>query len=274
LPELPEVETILRSLKSKVLHQRIEKVTVINKKTIKKPEPEVFTRCLKEQEITGLDRHGKYLLFEISSSMVMVVHLRMSGRLVYKETAFQPGKYTCVIFYLEEGRELHFQDMRKFGTMHLIRLAEVDVFPPLSILGPDALDPQLTLEHFIDRLQSRRGPVKGVLLNQSFIAGIGNIYANEILWVAGIHPERKADSLQLLEQEKLYQATRDVLETAVKYRGTTLRDYVDGDGNRGEYQKHLRAHGREGEPCPRCGHPIIRIKQCGRSSYYCDLCQK
>ncbi len=149
----------------------------------------------------------------------------------------------------------------------------MDSFPPLCILGPDALDPQLTPDLFIKRLERRNGQVKGVLLNQSFIAGIGNIYANEILWTAGIHPERRVDSLRSWEKERLYHAVREVLSTAVKLRGTSLRDYVDGDGNRGEYQHHRRVHRREGEPCPLCGHPIIRIKQGGRSSYYCKICQ-
>jgi len=273
LPELPEVETVLRSLKPKVLNRKIKRVTVFNEKTIKKPDAAAFTRCLEGQRITDINRHGKYLLFKLSFSMVLVVHLRMTGRLIYKDSSVPPDRYTCVIFQLDEGKELHFQDVRKFGTMYLISCDELDSFPPLRILGPDALDPQLTLDLFIKRLEKRHGQVKGVLLNQSFIAGIGNIYANEILWTARIHPERWVDSLQSWEQERLYQAVREVLSTAVKLRGTSLRDYVDGEGNPGEYQHHRKVHGREGKPCPLCGHPIIRIKQAGRSTYYCQFCQ-
>lgn len=273
MPELPEVETVLRTLKPKVLSRKINRVTVFNEKTIKKPDAATFTRCLEGQQITDINRHGKYLLFELSFSMVLVVHLRMTGRLIYKDSSVSPDRYTCIIFHLDEGKEIHFQDVRKFGTMYLIRCDELDSFPPLGILGPDALDPQLTSDLFIKRLERRNGQVKGVLLNQSFIAGIGNIYANEILWTAGIHPERRVDSLRSWEKERLYHAVREVLSTAVKLRGTSLRDYVDGDGNRGEYQHHRRVHGREGEPCPLCGHPIIRIKQGGRSSYYCKICQ-
>lgn len=274
LPELPEVETVLRTLKPKVLNRKIKRVTVINEKTIKKPDAANFICCLEGQRIADINRHGKYLLFELSSSMVLVVHLRMTGRLIYKDASVPPDRYTCVIFHLDEGKELHFQDVRKFGTMYLISCDELDSFPPLCILGPDALDPQLTLDLFIKRLERRHGQIKGVLLNQSFIAGIGNIYANEILWAARIHPERSVDSLQFEEQERLYRAVREVLTTAVKLRGTTLRDYVDGEGNRGEYQHHRKVHGREGEPCPSCGHPIIRIRQGGRSTYYCQCCQK
>ncbi len=274
MPELPEVETVLRSLKPKVLNRKINRITVINEKTIKRPDAGAFTSSLEGQRITDINRHGKYLLFKLSSSMVLIIHLRMTGRLIYKDSPEAPDRYTCVIFYLEEGKELHFQDVRKFGTIYLIGCDELDSFPPLRILGPDALDPQLTLDLFIKRLEKRRGQIKGVLLNQAFIAGIGNIYANEILWAARIHPERSVDSLQFEEQERLYQAVREVLSTAVKLRGTTLRDYVDGEGNRGEYQHHRKVHGREGEPCPSCGHPIIRVKQGGRSTYYCQCCQK
>ena len=274
MPELPEVETILRSLEPKALGHVIRKVTVIHEKTIKKPDPELFASSLQGQKITGFNRWGKYLLMEIGSSMVLVIHLRMTGRLIFSEAGFPVNKHTRVIFYLDQGMEIHFQDIRKFGTMHLLNRQDLDTFPPFMALGYDALDSRLTLDLFLERLKGRRGQVKELLLNQSFIAGVGNIYANEILFKAGIHPQRPADSLNIQEQKKLYMALRSVLKSAIRCHGTTLRDYVDGDGNRGEFQNMLRVHCRAGEPCPNCGNSIARIKQGGRSSYYCPSCQK
>lgn len=274
MPELPEVETIHRTLEPKAKGHVIRKVIIIHENTIKKPDAGLFAASLQGQEITGFNRRGKYLIMEIGSSMVLVIHLRMTGRLVFTESSVPANKYTRVIFNLDQGKELHFEDVRKFGTMHLLYRQELDSFTPFKVLGYDAIDPRLTLEIFQDRLKGRRGQVKGLLLNQSFIAGIGNIYANEILWKAGIHPQRTADSLDIKEQQRLYQAIQDVIKSAISHHGTTLRDYVDGNGNSGEFQNKLIVHGRTGEPCPSCGNYIIRIKQGGRSSYYCPSCQK
>lgn len=273
MPELPEVETIRCSLEPKIIGLRIRKVAVFNEKTIKSPTPHLFAASLQGEEITGLGRWGKYLIIEIGSSMVLVVHLRMTGRLILAAPGVSVSKYTRIVFCLDQGKELHFHDVRKFGTMHLVKRQHLDDFPPFRALGCDALDPRLTLNVFMDRIKGRSGQVKGLLLNQSFIAGIGNIYANEILWKAGIQPQRPANSLNLWEQELLYQGMRDVIELAIKHHGTTLRDYVDGDGNRGEFQNMLSVHGREGEPCPSCGKSIVRIKQGGRSTYFCPSCQ-
>lgn len=274
MPELPEVETIMRSLEPNALGRLIRKVTLIDEKTIKMPDPELFSSSLQGQEITAFNRWGKYLLLEIGSSMVLAVHLRMTGRLVLLESGKPVNKYTRVIFNLDQGKELHFQDMRKFGTMHLLGCQELDAFPPFKALGYDALDPRLTPNVFRNMLQGRRGQVKGLLLNQSFIAGVGNIYANEILWKAGIHPQRLSNTLNIQEQQRLYRAIRDVISTAISYHGTTLRDYVDGHGNPGEFQNMLCVHDRAGKPCPCCGNTIERIKQGGRSSYCCPSCQK
>lgn len=273
MPELPEVETIRRSLEPKIIGLRIQEVAVFNEKTIKSPSPHLFTASLQGEEITGLDRWGKYLIIEIGSSLVLVVHLRMTGRLILADPGVSVSKYTRVVFYFDQEKELHFHDVRKFGTMHLVKRQHLDDFPPFRVLGCDALDPRLTLSVFMDRIEGRSGQLKGLLLNQSFVAGIGNIYANEILWKAGIRPQRRADSLSIREQEQLYQGMRDVIQLAIKHHGTSLRDYVDGDGNRGQFQNMLSVHGREGEPCPSCGNSIIRIKQGGRSTYFCPSCQ-
>lgn len=274
MPELPEVETIRCSLKSKICDCQINRVEVFFDKTIRTPGVESFISLLEGQKITGVSRCGKYLLIKIGDCWMLVIHLRMTGRLLFTTSDTPYDKHTHVVFQLDNGGELRFHDLRKFGTMDLLTLEEVKKFPPLCSLGPDALDPELTEDAFKKRLKGRRGQIKNLLLNQSFVAGIGNIYANEILWRAGLHPERLADSLSSQEQERLYQAMQGVLTLAIEHRGTTLRDYVDGEGNPGEFQNLLAIHGKEGEPCPCCGKPVIRAKLGGRSAYYCAVCQK
>lgn len=274
MPELPEVETILRSLETVILNRRIRDVEVLSERAIKKPEAGRFASLLEGQKITGVGRRGKHLLIKIGSSRVLVIHLRMTGRLVYTEEDNPRDQYTHVIFHLDNGGELRFHDVRKFGTMHLLSLEEVETFPSLCSLGPDALDPGLTRDAFKKRLKGRRGQIKKLLLDQSFVTGIGNIYANEILWKARVHPERPVDSLGSREQGMIYQAMREVLALAIEHHGTTLRDYVDGEGNPGGFQAMLAVHGREGEPCPSCGKPVVRSKIGGRSAYFCPLCQK
>lgn len=274
MPELPEVETIRRSLKKKICDCQINHVEVLLKKIIRRPDVESFISLLEGQKITGVGRRGKYLLIKIGNFQVLAVHLRMTGRLVFTTPDIPWDQHTHVVFQLDNGGELRFHDVRKFGTMDLLTPEEMKGFPPLCSLGPDALDPELTEDAFKKRLKGRRGQIKNLLLNQSFVAGIGNIYANEILWKAGIHPERLADSLSSREQKRFYHAMQAVLTLAIEHHGTTLRDYVDGEGNPGGFQNLLAVHGKEGEPCPCCGKPVVRAKLGGRSAYYCSACQK
>ena len=273
MPELPEVQTVLTTLQPRILGLRIEQVDVFLEKIIKSPHPREFVALLQGRTITRLGRRGKYLLLELDGAYLMAVHLRMTGGLVYANPDAPRNKHTHLVFYLNNGAELRFQDMRQFGTMNLMLLDEFDSFCARKDLGPDALDPDLTRDLFGKRLRGRRGQIKKLLLDQSLVTGIGNIYANEILWRARIHPERAAVSLTPGELGRLYQAMRSVLRSAVAHRGTTLRNYVDGEGKPGGFQSHLAVHEREGEPCPNCGQGIIRLKTGGRSSFYCPGCQ-
>jgi formamidopyrimidine-DNA glycosylase len=273
MPELPEVQTVLTSLKPKLLGRRIERAEICLEKIIKHPEARKFAALLQGSAICDLRRHGKYLLLVLDKGHILAVHLRMTGRLIYSGSDAPRGKYTHVVFYLDNGAELRFQDMRQFGTMNLIETESFAAFCSQKDLGPDALDPAFGQDLFAGRFQGRRGQVKKLLLDQSLAAGIGNIYANEILWRSQIHPERSAGSLTPEDLEHLYQSMRSVLQAAVASRGTTLRDYVDGDGNPGGFQSQLAVHGREGEPCPKCGQTIIRVKIGGRSSFVCPCCQ-
>lgn len=274
MPELPEVETILRTLKPKLLKRSVRRVEVLLRKVIREPGAEQFAEQLSGRTITDVERRGKYLLFKLSGSLVLVVHLRMTGRLLYVNHDIPKDEYTHVVFYLDNGKELRFLDMRKFGTMDLVPADKLEMLGFLNKLGPDALEPSLTRDVFKKRLKGKTGQIKKVLLDQTFITGIGNIYANEILWMARIHPERPVTTLTPREVGKLYHAMREVLSSAVEHQGTTIRDYVDGDGRPGGYQELLAVHGRENQPCPLCGNPILRVKNGGRSAYFCPCCQK
>lgn len=274
MPELPEVETIIHSLRPKVLGRTIERVEVLLDKVIREPEAEQFAKHISGRTITGVERRGKHLLFNITGSLVLIVHLRMTGRLLYVAPDLPRDKYTHVVFHLDNGKELRFHDMRQFGTMDLIPADRLKNFHSLNKLGPDALDPSLTRDVFKKMLKGRTGQIKKILLDQTFITGIGNIYANEILWKARIHPERSATSLTPRDLGRLYHAMREVLKTAIDHRGTTIRDYVDGEGNPGSFQELLAVHGRENQPCPLCGNFIVRVKNGGRSAYFCPSCQK
>ncbi len=221
-----------------------------------------------------MGRAGKYLLLELDGALLMAVHLRMTGRLIYTKSGMPRDKHTHLVFHLSDGAELRFQDMRQFGTIDLMPLDRWDEFRSQKGLGPDALDPALSRALFFKRLERRKGQIKKLLLDQTLVAGIGNIYANEILWRARVQPERTAGSLSRQEVNRIHQAMLTVLSEAVEHRGTTLRDYVDGEGNPGGFQERLAVHGREGRPCPRCGTAIIRLKTGGRSSYVCSCCQR
>ncbi len=273
MPELPEVETIVSSLSPGVVGRRIVEARVFLPKLVREPSVPEFCALLAGREVRALRRRGKYILFHLDGEYVLVIHLRMTGQLVLAPAGSPPGRHTRAVFHLEGGLELQYHDLRQFGTFHLLPCSSLASFAPLARLGPDALAPELTPALLERRLKGRRGGIKKVLLDQSFIAGVGNIYADEILWHAFIHPERAASSLTPGEVERLAAALREVLEEAVRERGTTLRDYVDGNGRPGGYQRLLRVHGREGEPCPRCAVPIARTRTAGRSSYFCPRCQ-
>ena len=274
MPELPEVQTVLNTLQTRVMGLRIDRVEAFLPKIIKTPGPQEFMALLEGRTITGLGRRGKYLLVELDESYLLVIHLRMTGRLIYTNPDNPMEKHTHLVFYLSDGSELRYQDMRQFGTMNLMPLGELDAFCASKKLGPDALDPTLNWNLFKQRIGGRHGQIKKLLLDQSLVAGIGNIYANEILWRARIHPERPVESLNTSELRRLYQEMHSVLCEAIVHRGTTLRDYVDGNGNPGGFQSLLAVHGREGETCPKCGTDIVRLKTGGRSSFICPRCQR
>lgn len=273
MPELPEVETICRQLAPKVAGRKIVKVNVALPRLIKYPDVSHFVQEIAGKVIKVLERRGKYLLFRLTGSMTLVVHLRMTGRLFYRAADAARDAYTHLVFSLDNGFELRYADARTLGTIYLVSDGETAVIKGLHEMGPEPLTGDFSLCYF-QKLLQRRTKIKGLLLDQRLIGGLGNIYVDECLALAGIHPERPAVSLSPLEVEKLYHAVNAVIKEGIEHGGTTFRDYMDGEGKAGSHQHHLRVYGRRHEPCCICGTSIERIEVAGRGSYYCPHCQK
>ena len=275
MPELPEVEVIRLKLLRLVKGKKITDVKVFFPGSVAYPDIESFLRWIKERIINDISRHGKFLTIHLSGSLRLVVHLRMTGSLVYygKENALQPEKHCRLIINLDNGGALYFSDMRKFGRLWLLDKKE-DTVTGVSRLGPDWLN-EADLRVFGSRLEKYlKAPVKRVLLDQRFMAGLGNIYVDESLFRARIHPSTPVAFLNEKEKENLFSAVREVLQEGIESGGTTIRDYKNADGAPGGFQKRIRVYGRKGAPCFNCGGNIEKTVMCGRGTYYCSSCQK
>jgi formamidopyrimidine-DNA glycosylase len=270
MPELPEVETIAAGLRELVVGRTISRVAVHWPRTVAFPSVGDFQARLAGRRILSVGRRGKYLMLGLDAG-TLLLHLKMSGRLAVVPAQEPLDSHTRLVFDLDDGRQLRFRDARKFGRVYLVE----DPAQVTAELGPEPLSVDFTALDFQHLLSRRKGRLKSLLLNQSFVAGLGNIYADEVLFAARLHPLRRADSLTLEEQEALYGAIRAVLGRAVRGRGTTLDDggYRDVDGQAGAFQDEIAVYGRKGKPCPRCGTPIQRIVVGGRSAHFCPACQ-
>jgi formamidopyrimidine-DNA glycosylase len=272
MPELPEVETIVRDLRPKLVGRTITGVRHCDwPKTVAPLDPAYFCAALGGETILDVTRRAKYILLHLSSGRVLAIHLRMTGALTTHPASHPAGKATRLIFQLDNGAELHFTDARKFGKVRLLTPDEVPAF--LDSLGPEPLPDDFTLARFRALLAGRRAQLKPLLLNQRVLAGLGNIYADEALFLARIHPLRTAASLTEDETERLYHAIRQVLTQGIANRGTTISDYRDGSGDKGRNQEALNAYGQRDQPCPRCGTPIVRLVVGGRGTHICPACQ-
>jgi formamidopyrimidine-DNA glycosylase len=274
MPELPEVETVVRGLRATLPGRRILSVRL--GKTDFIDDPAALERDLPGARFRAVTRHGKFLLLGLdgqdgdAGGLSLLVHLGMTGQLVTRDAAAPVPSHTHVIFALDDGRELRYTDVRRFGRMRLLRSDEHgDV---LGVLGLDPLD--VKEPEFAAALHARRAHIKALLLDQHVFRGMGNIYTDESLWRAKIHPRRLGARLSESELRHLYRAVQDVLNEAIRARGSSISDYVDSDGERGEFQLKHRVYQREGEECFRCGTPIRRIVVAGRSSYFCPRCQR
>jgi len=357
VPELPEVETIRRTLAPELAGAAVRRVDVRARDVVGRPDARTFAARLAGARFTGVGRRGKYLLLALEpgsrdaggdaaegggaqpgrrpAPLVLVVHLRMTGRLVLAGPDDPEPPHTHVVFHLDGGRLLRYADVRRFGRLYLFEAAELPpsvlepaglavaasggaaasgggaasggaaasgpagraaraqgkghrsagALPPagartapgdppgLFSLGPEPADPRFDARWLRARCRGRRAPIKALLLDQRVVAGLGNIYVDEALFAAGIHPARPAGDLAPGEIRRLVEAVRSVVDRAVQRRGTTLSDFVDGYGRPGEMRPHLAVYGRDGEPCPRCGTPVEKIRVAGRGTHLCPRCQ-
>lgn len=270
MPELPEVETVARDLSEMLVGRSILSASVRWPKTIAYPTVAEFEREVRGRRVVAVGRRGKYVVLELNNGF-MLIHLKMSGRLQVQSSALPEEGHTRAVFSLDDGQQLRFRDVRKFGRIYLVN----DVAQVTGRLGPEPLAEDFALADFVQLLEGRTGRLKSLLLNQEFLAGLGNIYADESLFAAGLHPLRKAGTLTPKEQARLYEAIRKVLGHAVQGRGTTLDDrgYLDAQGQAGTYQEQVAVYGRTGESCRNCDTAIERIVVGGRSTHFCPRCQ-
>lgn len=273
MPELPEVETVKIGLSELIIGRRIESVELRFPGLIRGLGVAEFTGALTGATFTGIDRRAKMLIIRTSAGD-LIVHLKMSGRFIYCQNNCIDERHARAIFHLDNGYQLRFADMRKFGFFRLVT-GGAQPAPELSGLGPEPLD--LSLKQFKEMVFAKSGsarPIKLILMDQSFISGIGNLYADEILFAAKIHPARRAGSLTGEEVVELYRQIKRVLLKAIDNRGTTFDLYVDAEGRQGGHQYELKVYRRAGKACSRCGAKIEKVKMGGRGTHFCPVCQE
>ena len=272
MPELPEVETVRRTLRPRVVGRRIRWVEVLTPRQIYHPDPDTFASELEGAVFEDIERRGKYLLFHLGP-LLLVAHLRMSGHLFVCRPDEPRERHLHVVFHLDDGQELRYADQRKFGGFHLLGPDRQGMPTGLAKLGPEPLSPSFTPEALAAALAGRRTSIKAALLNQELVAGLGNIYADEALFCARIHPARQAASLTPDEVARLHGCIRRVLTRAIERRGTTFSLYRDGEGYEGDMYDELQVFDRTGEPCPVCGTPIQKVAVAQRGTHFCPRCQ-
>jgi formamidopyrimidine-DNA glycosylase len=270
MPELPEVETFRRQLEPLLLGQRIKTLYVqeLGLRMLLPADPLVFNKQIQDKSINNISRRGKFLIFELDQELSILIHLRMSGRLVVSKKELN-DKHKRLEIEFHSGSRLNFIDIRRFGTFHLVNKTR------LTKLGPDLLNDEYDIEKLFKIIGKRNIALHKLLLDQNFLAGAGNIYANEALYSSGLSPFRSASSLNREELSKLLNNLREIIKIAVNFKGTTLIDksYKDSLGENGEFSKLLKVYGRNGEKCKLCSKPLIKAKLGGRSVYYCSNCQ-
>ena len=279
MPELPEVETLKRDLEKEVVGKRIKQVDVSGMRSIRRhPNKKHFAGKLEGRKIAGIDRRGKYLLVKLEGGDILVIHLGMSGQLLRSKGAakVKPDKHTHVVITFTQAGRLRFVDPRTFGELFVTTPEELPgEVPELGHLGFDPVDQMMSWTQFAEMLQDKKMKLKALLMDQKFVAGIGNIYSDEILFAAGLRYDRPSDSLSTQEIRRLYRAMVETLQDAIKHRGSSLADeqYRDLFGEIGEFQSLHKVYDREGEACRRCRSTIVRVKANGRSSFLCPQCQ-
>jgi formamidopyrimidine-DNA glycosylase len=274
MPELPEVETVRTSLEAAIVGRSIRELRVgAFKGVVGDEDPDSVAARLSGRRIVGLRRRGKYLIVHLEDGTSLLIHLRMTGNLVHLDPGSAPVRFEHLAIVLDDGSELRFADQRKFGRV--LHVSEAELASLDARLGPEPLSPRFTADGLARSLERRSGRLKSVLLDQSLVAGLGNIYVDEALFRARLHPLRDANGLSSDEVRRLHHAIRAVLREGLTNRGTSFSSFRDGHGASGSNQHNLRVYGRgdSGDPCPRCGGPIVRLTVGGRGSHVCPRCQ-
>lgn len=277
MPELPEVEVLRRSLEPHLIGDRIERVEVRNASLREPVQTALLTRHAVGGEVTALRRRAKYLLIDLDGERrgrTVIVHLGMSGRLTLAPDDTPPELHEHVVFHLRSGRRLRLRDPRRFGVVFSLPTGDLPADPHFAHLGPEPLEPGFSGGVLARAAEKRRGPVKPFLMDATVVAGVGNIYASETLFRAGVHPRRSVGRISAARWDRIAGEAVHVLSRAIAQGGTTLNDFADGEGRSGYFQVSLGMYDREGEPCPSCNAPIRRIVQAGRSTFYCSRCQR
>ena len=272
MPELSEVETVRRGLEKLILGKTIQSVEVKYPKMIQM-DLDAFRQDLLGQEIRSMRRRGKYLLFYLTDK-VLISHLRMEGKYLFYPDAVPERKHAHVFFEMTDGGTLVYEDVRKFGTMELLRKDQLEAYFAVRKLGPEPTEADFLLPPFAAALSRSKKPIKPYLLEQTLVVGLGNIYVDEALWRARIHPARPAASLKPAEVKRLREQIIEVLQLGIEKRGSTIRTYRNALGEDGTMQDFLQVYGKTGQPCARCGSPIEKIKLGGRGTHLCPHCQK
>ncbi len=272
MPEIAEVETVKNTLKKQILNKRIKDVKVYYEKMIES-NINTFKRDLIGDEFIDIKRRGKWLIFELHNHYLLS-HLRMEGKFFLKNTNEELAKHEHVVITFEDNLDLRYHDTRKFGRMNLISKEELENTECIKKQGLEPGDKALTASYLQKKLKNKSLPIKSVLLDQSIISGLGNIYANEVLFYALINPLKKASSLTLEECNRIVEGANVIIKEAIKMGGTTIKSYTSSLGVTGRFQTKLKVHKKEGQLCPHCNNKIVKIKVGGRSTYYCPNCQK
>jgi len=274
VPELPEVETVRRRLAPVLEGRVLERVEIADARLTRPYDPAQVAGELEGERVALLDRRGKYLVVRFESGRALLVHLRMTGSFLHSATGALPDDaHRRAVVRLDDGSDVAYRDVRRFGTWLVLEPEEVDAYLDERV-GREPLEHAYRARHLAERLAGRRAPVKAAILDQRTLAGVGNIYADEALWRARLHPLTPAASLGADEVRALYRGVRQALRAGIRRQGSTLRDYRLPDGAEGGAQHAFKVYGRLGEPCDRCGTPIEKIRAAGRGTWYCPACQR
>jgi formamidopyrimidine-DNA glycosylase len=274
VPELPEVETIVADLRPHLVGRTIVRAELSFPTIVRHPEPEAFIDSIAGMRIESVGRRGKYILIRLSSDAIFVVHLGMTGQLRLVDASAPLQNHTHAVFFLDDGRQLRYRDPRRFGRLLLGTEQALVSSKKMPRLGPEPIDPDFAADELYRRLRKRRTALKAVLLDQSAIAGVGNIYADESLHRARLRPDRLAGSVSRKSARRLHESLRESLTAAIANRGSSVDTYRDAWGEIGGQQEKLLVYGRAGEPCFTCGRPLSAIRIAGRTTVFCRRCQR